>query len=102
MPYFVVIRDRGDAWDWSQPMRRQPRFAEHAAFMDALTEEGFILAGGPLGGEDDAARVLHVVNAPNEDAVRSRLNEDPWPLSMLQLASIERWTVLLGGFGAAR
>jgi len=102
MPYFVVIRERGDAWDWSKPMRRQARFGEHAEFMDALTENGFIVAGGPLGTEDDAARVLHIMEAANEDAVRFRLQGDPWGEGMLRLVSIEPWTVLLGGFGAAR
>ena len=83
-------------------MRRQDRFNEHAAFMDALTDDGFVVAGGPLGGEDDAPRVLHVVDAPSEDAVRSRLAGDPWPESMLRLASVEPWTILLGGLRAAR
>ena len=83
-------------------MRRQDRFEEHAAFMDALTGDGFILAGGPLGSEDQAPRVLHIVEASNEEAVRSRLQADPWPESMLRLVSVEPWTVLLGGFRAAR
>lgn len=102
MPYFVVIRERGDAWDWSRPMRRQDRFGEHAEFMDALTESGFILAGGPLGTEDEAPRVLHIVEAADENAVRLRLGGDPWKEGMLRLISVEPWTVLLGGFGAAR
>ena len=37
-----------------------------ATFMDTLADSGFIVAGGPPGGEDDAARVMHVVNAPRE------------------------------------
>ena len=100
--FHVVVHRSGPDYDRSLPLEQQSGWDEHAAFMDALTEEGFILAGGPLGGEDDAARVLHVVDAPDGDAVRSRLSEDPWPQSMLLLASIEPWTVLLGGFGAAR
>lgn len=70
--------------------------------MDAVTESGFILAGGPLGSEDEAPRVLHVVEAANEEAVRLRLGGDPWGEDMLRLASIEAWTVLLGGLRAAR
>jgi uncharacterized protein len=99
MPYFAVIRERAAGWDWSVPMRRQTQWDAHAAFMDALTDEGFIVAGGPLGGEDDAARVLHVVNAPDTGAIESRLAEDPWtPMGLLKTVSIEPWTVLLGGF----
>jgi uncharacterized protein YciI len=79
-------------------MRGQQEWEAHAAFMDALAEDGFLLAGGPLGGEDDACRVLHVVDATDANAVAARLNEDPWTPHMLLTLSIEPWTVLLGGF----
>jgi uncharacterized protein YciI len=97
MPYFVLIGERGPAWDWNLPMRRQPEWSAHAAFMDALALDGFIVAGGPLGDEDDAERVLHVIDAPNVEAVAARMEDDPWtPLQMLRTVSIEPWTVLLG------
>ena len=100
MTYFVVIRERGSQWDWSVPMRRQARWDAHAAFMDALAGERFILAGGPLGDEDRAARVMHVVNAPDVGAIEARMAQDPWtPMHLLETLSIEPWTVLLGGFG---
>lgn len=99
MAYFVVVRERGANWDWSRPMRQQDRWVEHAAFMDALEKDGFILAGGPLGGEDDAARVLHVFEARDEAAIVARLDDDPWTaMGLLKTVSIEPWTVLLGGF----
>ena len=99
MPYFVVIRERGPAWDWALPMRRQAEWESHAAFMDALAREGFILAGGPLGGEDDAKRVLHVIDAPDASVVEARMEQDPWtPKRLLVTVSLEPWTVLLGGF----
>jgi uncharacterized protein YciI len=102
MPYFVVTRERGPNWDWSRPMRRQDEWDAHAAFMDVLTAEGFILAGGPLGGEDDARRVLHIVLANDAGEIERRLAEDPWtPNGLLRTVEIEPWTVLLGGFGAA-
>ena len=102
MPYFVVIRARGSAWDWSKPMRKQQNFDAHAKFMDALVVEGFIVAGGPLGDEDDATRVLHVVEARNSDAVKARLSEDPWKSDMLETVSVEPWTVLLGALKEER
>lgn len=102
MPYFVVTVERGNAWDWSLPMRRQQRWDEHAAFMDGLADERFILAGGPLGHEDHAPRIMHVVEAANEAAVRARLATDPWADGMLAVGAIEPWTVLLGGLDAAR
>jgi uncharacterized protein YciI len=102
MPYFVVIRERGAGWDWSLPMRKQAEWEAHAAFMDALANDGFIAAGGPLGGEDDAARVLHVVStseAVEEDTIEAILAADPWtPMNLLRTVSVEPWTVLLGGF----
>jgi uncharacterized protein YciI len=78
-------------------MRRQEKWTEHAAYMDELAESGFIVAGGPLGHEDRAARVLHVVDAPGEREIEARLNEDPWSgMQLLVTVSIDPWTVLLG------
>ena len=103
MPYFVVVRERRGTWDWSLPLRRQAEWEAHAAFMDALAKDGFVLAGGPLGDEDRARRVMHVVEAANEDAIGQRLADDPWTLSgMLQTVNVEPWTVLLGGFSPPR
>lgn len=97
MPYFVVIRERSGGWNWSAPMRRQAEWDAHARFMDALTEERFIVLGGPLGGEDDAARVLHVMDAPDISEIETKLSEDPWTrMSLLTTVSIEPWTILLG------
>jgi uncharacterized protein YciI len=80
-------------------MREQLKWPEHAAFMDALEAEGFIVAGGPLGHEDKAPRVLQVISAPQERVIEERLAADPWtPMGLLTTVSIEPWTVLLGGF----
>ena len=74
-------------------MREQDGWPDHAALMDALADEGFIAAGGPLG---DGARVLHIVRAAHEREVERRFGADPWGEDMLRLASVEPWTVLLG------
>ena len=102
MPYFILIRERGATWDWSVPMRQQAEWNAHAAFMDALANGGFIAAGGPLGGEDDAARLFHVVHAPDgleAPSIEAIMAGDPWTtMGLLKTVSIEPWTVLLGGF----
>lgn len=95
--YFAVVLERGGSWDWSLPMRLQKEWDAHAAFMDALAADGFIVAGGPLGDEDSATRILHIVQAPEKSAVLRRLLEDPWQHNgMLKTGSVEPWTVLLG------
>lgn len=97
MAYFAVVVNRGPHWDWNRSMRRQNGWDEHAAFMDMLGSERFIVSGGPLGGEDDARRILHIVNAPDISTVKNRLSEDPWhQTGLLQIESIEPWTVLVG------
>ena len=93
--YFAVRLERGGPWDWSRDLREQKGFDEHARFMDALVEEGFIVLGGPLG---DEREVLHAVCAPSASAVRERLAEDNWAQNgMLSITSIEPWTILLDG-----
>jgi uncharacterized protein YciI len=97
VPLFALIRERGPAWDWSRPMRRQDAWVEHADYMDAAADDGFFVAGGPLGHEDTAARVLLVIDAPDVAAVEARIDADPWtPMQLLCTVSLEPWTVLVG------
>lgn len=91
--YFVVRGRRGPAWNAALPMRQQAQWAEHGAFMDALTADGFVVLGGPLG---ESSEVLLVVDAPDEDAIRARLAADPWRVAgLLEIVRIEPWTILL-------
>ena len=76
-------------------MREQDRWDDHAAFMDALADEGLIVRGGPLGEGD--RRFLLIFDAPSEAAIRSRLDDDPWtPMDMLRIAALDSWEILLG------
>jgi len=78
-------------------MREQDGWDEHAAFMDALVEDDFILLGGPL---HDGRDTLHMVRAGSEAEARARFAEDPWAADgMLTLVSVEAWTILLDGVG---
>jgi uncharacterized protein YciI len=93
--FFAVRLRRGGPWDWSRGLREQDGFEEHARFMDALVDEGFIVLGGPLERERE---VLHAISAASEDEVRRRLAEDNWHRNgMLTVTSVEPWTILLDG-----
>jgi len=92
--FLVVLRRSGPAWDAGRTMEEQSGWVEHAAFMDALVASGFLVLGGPLA---DAHRVVHVVEAESQDAVRARLADDPWSDSHLRIHSIDPWTIRLDG-----
>jgi uncharacterized protein YciI len=75
-------------------MREQERWDAHAEFMDELTDEGFIVLGGPIG-EGDGENTLLIVEADDEAAVRERLAADPWYESVLRIDSIRPWSIWL-------
>ena len=60
MMFLVVLRRSGPEYDHSKPLEEQSGWAEHAAFMDGLVEDGFIVLGGVLG---DEVRTAHAVEA---------------------------------------
>jgi len=92
--YFVVKFARGPAWDESKRRREQVGWDEHAALMDALVAEGFVVLGGPLG-DVDGEYTLLVVDGDSETLIRARLADDPWEGGILTIASVEPWTVWL-------
>lgn len=95
MANFAVRLVHGPGWDDSRPIRSQDAWDEHAAFMDALVDEGFIILGGPLG---NSGQSLHVIEAADQHEVRARLAEDPWASAgLLQIGTIEPWALWLDG-----
>lgn len=91
---FAVTNSRGAGWDDSCPMEEQDDWRSHAAFMDALVAEGFVLLGGPLEGTRD---VLLIVRANDAQEITSRLSADPWVVKGLLVATrIVPWTLRLG------
>ena len=95
MGVFVVELRNGPGFDHGRDRREQEGWDEHAAFMDALVDDGFVVLGGPLG---DGETVLLVVEALDEAEIRSRLAEDPWePLKILTVERITPWTIWLDG-----
>jgi hypothetical protein len=61
--YYAVIREAGAGWDASRTLRAQEKWDEHADFMEALVEDGFVLLGGPL---EDGPKTLLIVKAESE------------------------------------
>ena len=90
--FHLVLLRSGPAWDRAKPMEEQSGWDAHAAFMDGLVEDGFIVLGGPL---YDEFRVVHAVEAESEDEIRARLARDPWSETHLQIGAIEPWTIRL-------
>ncbi len=97
MSLFAVTREAGPAWA-AGGIFEQPEVNDHAAFMNELAEQRFVLFGGPLAGsEQGRVRVLLIVNANSEADVHRRLADDPWVATeQLLTASIEPWTILVG------
>jgi uncharacterized protein YciI len=92
--FLVVLRRSGPRWDASLPMEQQSEWPAHASYMDELVDSGFVVLGGPLA---DEHRVVHVVEAESEDAVRATYARDPWSETHLRVDTIEPWTIRLDG-----
>jgi uncharacterized protein YciI len=94
---FALIRQEGPGWDRSRSLREQDGWTPHAAYIDALAEEGFVRLAGPLGDGSGVHRVLLIVDADSEAAVHARTEEDPWtPMGILETVSVEPWNLLVG------
>jgi uncharacterized protein YciI len=92
--FLVVLRRAGPEWDPSKPMEEQAGWDDHAAFMDQLVDDGFLVLGGPL---EDGVRTAHAVEAESADAIREVFARDPWSESHLLVDSIDEWTIRLDG-----
>jgi hypothetical protein len=68
MANFAVRLIHGPGWDPSRQIRDQDGWDEHAAFMDGLVDDGFVILGGPVG---DGEQSLHAVQAADENEIRA-------------------------------
>jgi uncharacterized protein YciI len=92
MANFAVRMQHGPRWDAARGTREQDGWPAHAAFMDALVDDGFVIIGGPL----DSGEPLLAVEAPHAQAVRDRMAADPWALTgHLLVGSVEPWSLWL-------
>jgi uncharacterized protein YciI len=94
--FFVVERRTAPQWDPARPLEEQSGWDEHAAFMDGLVADGFVVLGGPLA---DEVRVVLAIEASSADEVRSTLARDPWHETHLVVETVEPWTIRLDGRG---
>jgi uncharacterized protein YciI len=93
MQTFMVTSTAGPYRDLTRDTREQPFWDEHAAFIDGLVDDGFILLGGPL--VDEGGAVL-VVKAESEQEARTKLEIDPWYRNgILRLESVRRWQIFI-------
>ena len=92
--YLVQLDRSGPAWVPSLLMEAQTGWDAHAAYMDELVARGTIVLGGPLA---DEHRVVLVMDADSESAIREALARDPWSGSHLVVNRIEAWRIRLDG-----
>ena len=91
--YYVVVSEAGPARDLSIGTRAQAFWDEHAAFIDALVADGFIVLGGPFPDEGGA---MIVVRAESEAEVDARLEPDPWYRNdILRVTGVYRWEMFI-------
>lgn len=89
---YAMLSVAGSHHDLSKDAREQPYWDEHAAHIDKLVAEGFIMMGGPSveGG------ALLIVKAEDENEVRERTKDDPWYAhGILKLESVKRWQIFI-------
>jgi hypothetical protein len=92
--FLVTLHRSGPLWDATLPLEGQVDWSAHAAYMDELVAQGFVILGGPL---DDELRVVLVIESSSPDDIRETLTRDPWNGSHLLIDSIEPWTIRLDG-----
>jgi uncharacterized protein YciI len=97
MSVYSVIREAGPGF-LDGGITAQPDVVDHAAFMNALAEQGLVVFAGPLAGtETGRLRALLIMSADDEDEIRHRLDDDPWARAgRLVITSIEQWNVIVG------
>jgi uncharacterized protein YciI len=91
---FAVTRTRGPRWNPTRALEEQEDWIPHAAFMNRLHAEGFVLLGGPL---EETPDVLLIIRAEDAEEIRSRLAADYWTRNgLLSFKQIVPWTLRLG------
>jgi uncharacterized protein YciI len=99
MTTFAVFRVAGAEWVAGLGAREQPLWDEHAAFMDRLFDDGFILLGGPYADGTGALLILEL-DTQSPSRVRAAFDGDPWVRrDILPVADVKRWQIFLDARG---
>jgi len=104
MSLFAVTREAGPGWTDGKGAFDQPAVNDHAAFMNDLASEGFVLFAGPLAGsEHDRIRVLLIAEAADETDIHHRLADDPWERTRrVVTTNVEPWNLVVGTAGVGK
>ena len=90
---FVIFFTPGTAWIAGKTSREQPYWTEHAAFMDALLEDGIVIMGGPFA---DYSSIMVIFAASDEGEARDLFKRDPFVVQRIfHLISVHEWLVFL-------
>lgn len=90
---FVVFRSPGPEWVVGTPVREQPLWNEHAAFIDNLFSTGYIRLAGPYAEHPGA---LLIVETEAIDIARRLFDDDPWTTTgILDAGEVREWTIFL-------
>jgi uncharacterized protein YciI len=93
---WVVNRAAGTGWDAARKVTEQEDWPAHAALMDAMHADGFVLLAGPISGTPSFEAMM-VVRAETEGEVRERFAPDPWVVKDIsRIVRVVRWHVRLG------
>jgi len=91
---FLVTRSHGPGWCDGRNLEEQDEWPAHAAFMEALASDGFVLLGGVV---IETSEALLIVRAASKSDIEARLAADPWTRNgVLRIKSIQTWQLRLG------
>jgi uncharacterized protein YciI len=90
----VVLFAAGPAWVKGRGSRQQAHWDDHAAFIDGLTEDGLLVAGGPFADESGGLNILS--GSPDELRVERLYAVDPFIVhGIFVLDRILEWQVFV-------
>jgi uncharacterized protein YciI len=93
----VVTYEAGPTWA-SGPPEDQPEWDAHADFVDALTDEGTFVMGGPFRDNSGSMALLEGVSA---EEARALVQNDPFVRNgVFVIGSVRDWTVYVDELSA--